>query len=776
MRNKIYVGDIILAPLDVGVVYQWISDTLQGTVSNNTDQVHDKGEVMKLAEMIHKKTGGNPFFMKMFLLALHSEGLITREGLLWKWDLEKIKQQRATDNVVNLMTHRIDQFSGTTEEVLKWASCMGNNFDFNKLSSVMHKSKATLMGELYPVLNAGMVIMLNDRFHFAHDRVQEACYARLSERERNVIHYSIGRNWRKLILENEERTDSGKSSMDAGKDMFEVVDHLNKGVGILWDTTAVEVLKELDQRPIGQQLEEMADFNLSMGKQAQDAAAYSSAINYFKAGVACALRLCETDSESWEKHHDIVYSLHSELATTYSLTADYESANRVIDLLLTKAKDKIELSTIYTLQILQENVYSNFEKSLEIGRLALHQFGIDLPPSNDPTIPEHITQEMQLIEQRIEELRNKETGEVDLSPLLFTPDVETQCLYKIIATLLVTAYLFDPIIFPLMASISTRVVLNRCVSSTTTTMFSYFAIVLSTREAFSLVHDFSEIILQCVREQFPLDYAEKCRTMHLYNIFVHHWFYPIRELIPSCHELTVIGLESGETTYATYVYSILCPIHMLVGNDIDHVVSDVEAGLTVAHKYKNHIIRELNTQILTEYRIMQGSKYSTDQAKVDKMEKEMYESTVNEFPRVQHLIFRVMIDFIIEEDYKGPGEELMTWAKTKYQKLLDIDPKLPFIVSMYLNAIIHYYESLTLIRILRALDSKDEKDCIDLATSINLRLQKNIKQLTRWSDLCPANFLNKLVLVQAEMSAYISKDGWAAIQLYEKYVYLNYYI
>jgi predicted ATPase len=761
MRAKLNTKEIILAPLSVDDVHRWVSDTLQGSGVNVThdDEMHD--DVRDLAEMVHKKTEGNPFFFKMFFMALHAEGAIVRDGRTWKWDLNKIRQQRATDNVVDLMTHRINQFTGATEQALNWASCMGNNLDFNKLALLMERPSSNLLDDLYPVLNAGMVIMLHDRLHFAHDRVQEATYARLDEHERHMIHYTIGRRWLQLI---ENQDDSNKSIV---KDMFEVVDQLNKGVAIFTDPTATDYIRALDNRSLGDQLEELAKLNFDMAKHAQEAAAYSSALNYLKAGVKCSTGLCNTEDESWEKHHDLIFSMQLDLATVYSLIADYESSNRVIEKLLQKAKTKTELSSIYTLQILQENVFSRFTESLQIGRIALKQFGIDLPPSDDPSVPQLVKVEIERIVKRLEELRCSDTGIVDISPLLVIPDTETQSLYTIIAVLLVTAYLQDQIIFPLMAAISVRVMLDTCVTSTSTTSFAYFAIVLEQYENYAVLQEFSDLVVQCMK-LFRQDHAEICRSTHLYNIFIHHWFRPIRELIPSSHEAMIMGVESGETTYATYVYSALCPIRLYVGDNIDNVLGDIEAGLSLAHKYKNHIIREIVTQILCVYRILQGSKYSRDQKKVDEMEENMINNTVAKLPRCQHLVFRLMLNFMFEDDYDSTtGQDAITYAKNKFHSLYEIDKLVAFISSMYHTAVLYFFESLTLLRIVRAL--RDSPNAGELKEQCYVRLERNKAKLKLFSNLCHDNFSNKLLLVEAEYAAYINNEGWSAMKLYEEY-------
>ena len=63
-----------------------------------------------LAELVHEKTAGNPFFVIQFLSALVDEGLMTFDhgAARWSWDLARIHAKGYTDNVVDLMVGQTD--------------------------------------------------------------------------------------------------------------------------------------------------------------------------------------------------------------------------------------------------------------------------------------------------------------------------------------------------------------------------------------------------------------------------------------------------------------------------------------------------------------------------------------------------------------------------------------------------------------------------------------------------------------------------------------------
>ena len=74
-----------------------------------------------LAQLVHEKTGGNPFFAIQFLTALAEEGLLAfdADAAAWIWDLARIRAKGYTDNVVDLMVGKLKRLSGTTQEALQ---------------------------------------------------------------------------------------------------------------------------------------------------------------------------------------------------------------------------------------------------------------------------------------------------------------------------------------------------------------------------------------------------------------------------------------------------------------------------------------------------------------------------------------------------------------------------------------------------------------------------------------------------------------------------------
>ena len=101
------VQDIVLTPLGRDDLGQLLADALHGEPERSAP----------LAELIHEKTTGNPFFAIQFISTLADEGLLTfdlGEGR-WAWDLRRIHAKDFTDNVVELMVGKLNRLPTETQ-------------------------------------------------------------------------------------------------------------------------------------------------------------------------------------------------------------------------------------------------------------------------------------------------------------------------------------------------------------------------------------------------------------------------------------------------------------------------------------------------------------------------------------------------------------------------------------------------------------------------------------------------------------------------------------
>ncbi|MFY0533156.1 ATP-binding protein [Nannocystis pusilla] len=204
------VVHIVLEPLRRVHLLELIHDSLQ---------VADGGT---LADAVLQKTGGNPFFVKQSMRHLHETKVLVFDPQAgWGWDLPRIARLESTDNVLSLMAETLRRLPPATQEVLRLASTIGNTFDLDVLNTVSERPPEETYGSLDRALADGLIVRDEGRYRFAHDKVQEAAYSLIPAGERPAFHYRIAR----LLL--------GKLDLDAGRNLFDVVNHLNSAGDLL---------------------------------------------------------------------------------------------------------------------------------------------------------------------------------------------------------------------------------------------------------------------------------------------------------------------------------------------------------------------------------------------------------------------------------------------------------------------------------------------------------------------------------------------------------------
>jgi PAS domain S-box-containing protein len=334
------IEEITLAPLASEHLGQLIADALRCEAER----------AAPLAQLVHEKSGGNPFFALQFMSALAEEGLLTfdHEAARWSWDLNRIHAKGYTDNVVDLMVGKLTRLPVETQAALQHLACLGNVAEITVLSIVHGTSEEEIHSDLWEAVHLELIVRVEGVYRFAHDRVQEAAYSLIPVEQRAAAHLRIGR----LLAAHTppERREEA---------IFEIVNQLNRGAGLI---TA------RDER------EQLAELNLTAGKRAKASTAYASALTYLIAGEA----LLEEDS--WERRHELTFALELNRAECEFLTSARVEAEQRLAALSSRAATMVERATVACLRADLYMTLDQGSRAVTVGLDYLRHLGIDWSP------------------------------------------------------------------------------------------------------------------------------------------------------------------------------------------------------------------------------------------------------------------------------------------------------------------------------------------------------------------------------------------------------------
>ncbi len=321
-------------------------------------------EAKPLAEVLVRKTGGNPFFVSQFLTVLSEKELIrySPEEKRWIWDPAAIEFLAVTENVVDLLVDRLHRFSAETRRLLGLAACIGNTFDLESLERISGSGSGELYENLLPALEIGLILGFSQApqldnptagasaesgsYKFLHDRVQQAAYALIAQKEKQPVHLQIGQTLLKQYA-------PGKSE-DL---LFDIVHHLN---------LARRVKDKWKERS------HLAELNLEAGRQARVASAFEQALEYFTIGLDLL------GAAAWKRQYPLALSLHEAATEMSSLCGRFDLMEKLAGAVKDNAREDPDLVNVYRCRIQAYTTRGELKKAQETGAEILEKLGYQL--------------------------------------------------------------------------------------------------------------------------------------------------------------------------------------------------------------------------------------------------------------------------------------------------------------------------------------------------------------------------------------------------------------
>jgi PAS domain S-box-containing protein len=701
-RGVANVQQIALGPLTIEDVARILTDALQSTPPT----------VTPLAQLVHEKTGGNPFFAVQFIRALGEDRLIAfdRSKRGWTWDLDLVHAKGFSNNIVDFMVEEFERLPIETQDAVQQLACLGDRADIDQVRLIYANPEESL-GHLREAVRSGLLLSSDRGYRFLHDRVHEAAYCSIPEGDRGAAHLRIGRFLAARI-----------SPEEIESKVFDIVNQMNRGRHLLTSR---------------KERERLATLNLSAGLRAKAATAYDTATRYFFIGSSLLM------NDSAEGCPQLVFDLDLNLAECEFLTG---KANPAEARLIALSQRTATLANLGCIVVVQASLYTHLgkvDRAVEICLQYLRRLGIVLPAHPKS---EEVRQEYERLCQRING-RSIESL-IDLPQMV---DDECRRVMKIMTALLVPANLFDGGLMDL--AVIRIAILSLEHGNTDESCFAYVTLSMIVGPRFGDYrrgYDFGHLSLQLV-EKLGLE-RFKCQVYESFGLLVAPWQTHRRDSYAFAVRACEFGAKVGELTWSSYAWWSRATIRLDCGDPLDEVQRDAEAALEFAKKANFQLAMELNIAQLRLIRSLRGLTRKFGTFDDDEFEESLGERYLNANPSLAHAtisywILKLQARFC-SEDYASALA-----AAANIERMPELE------VPSFRCVNFHFYAALA-----RAA-SLDSLPIPDRASQLSAILSHH-RKLSMWSETCPANFANLAALVGAEI-ARIEGRTLDAERLYE---------
>ncbi|MDB5578449.1 MAG: multi-sensor signal transduction multi-kinase, partial [Bradyrhizobium sp.] len=699
------VQEIVLAPLGLADIGELVSDALHCEPEN----------ARPLAQLVHQKTGGNPFFAIQFFTALAEGGLLAFDPITraWRWNVDRIRAVSYTDNVVDLMTAKLKRLSSTTQEALKQFACLGNVAPIATLALVHGETEEDIHGALWEAVHAGLVFREDNAYRFLHDRIQQTAYSLIPDEQRSDVHLRIGR----ALL-------ASLTADELAEHLFDVANQLNRGA---------TRLIERDEKAL------VAAIELRAGRKAKASAAYASANVYLAAGMALL------DETYWASQYELMFSLRLECEACEFLTGQFDTAEQLLAELLQHAASKVDRAAVYHQKILLHTVKSENAQAVDTALACLRVFGIDL--AAHPT-PEQVQAEQETVWQILDGRPIESLIEL---PLMTDP--ELQAAMQVLSTLIAPAYFTDPNLFRLLLCRMVNVSIQHGMCGASTHGCAHLGIILGpVFHRYSDGYLFGKLACDLVDKHGFVVYRGKAHYAMGTTAF---WTQPMTTAIDFTRSSFHAAIETGDLTAACYDMFHICSLLFLRNDPLDAVWRESEMALDFAREASFgdivDIIRSQQRFIAT----MQGRTANFSTFSDSQFDEAAFEAQLTADRMALKIcwywILKLMARFL-----SGDYAEALA-AADKAKALLWTSSHRVQVFEYF------YYTALTVAALYENATADKQNRWRELLTA-------HLGQLREWADNYAPTFADKHALVSAEIARLEGRDA-DAMRLYEEAIH-----
>ena len=454
---------IPLAPLPEAALCQLLGDMLQTG--------HDAA--VPLANLVFRKTAGNPFFVTQFVTALADERMLAFDPVdrRWRWDLARIDAKGYTDNVAELMIDKLARLPAAAQAALQRLACLGAGTTQATLVSVCDQPPAQTHAALSAAVSAGLVLRAGGTITFTHDRVQEAVYLSMPTATRAALHLQIGR----LLI-------ADKTPVDIENAIFSIVSQFNRAAT---DATVEDDAASAGDGRIADDRALLCQLNFLAGKKAKAAIAYATARSFLDRAFALL------PADAWRASYPDSFAISLALSECEYLVGNFQRAEELAGLILVNVQSKRDRASVYRLRTQLYQMAGSYDDALATMSEAAGLFDVVFP-ADGPDMETAIKAESQEIAAL---LRGRRILDFADAPLL--ADANLQTVVALLVETIPAAYLTRPDYFAFITAKVTQLSMRFGATEDACFGYSTYGMALLSRHSdIGTAFEFSELALK----------------------------------------------------------------------------------------------------------------------------------------------------------------------------------------------------------------------------------------------------------------------------------------
>ena len=677
---------IRLAPLQLENVAALVQDTLAAPAP-------------PLSELIFAKTEGNPFFVRQFFQSLYDNHAVRFDAAArqWTYEMPRLLAMQLTDNVAALLLEKITRLPERIRQTLRIASCLGFRFDLPTLAAICREPVADVASDMRTANAEGIVIALSAEqeeaeYQFAHDHLRQAAHAELADAQKPALHLDIARRLHDRLSENERE-----------ERLFELVEHWNAAASELTD---------------GAEKQRLAELNLRAGRKAKASAAYQAAISYYSAGIAM------TDAADWESRRALMFALHDELAEAAHLGSDPAIMTQAISVARSHARNRLETVRSHETEMIANMAQGRIPDAVRVGLAALREFGLEFP--EQPTQDDFVRQYGAIRAA----LAGRNPMELTALPAMTNP--EGLAALRLLVAVYAPTFFCRPDLIPHIIMQQAALSLQYGNAPLSPLGYATFGLLLcGPLQEYELGYQFGQLAAELVKD--PASAAIRTHTTQMLALAVLPWHVSLHACIVMLRENYEAGMALGDAMYAMYSANTALFYGYWGGIPLEMLMAECQTYLRAAaqHPYVLERIKFAAAMIAC----MRGDDADPAHSTVDLFSERMsvapFEASHDAGMQFLFYLNKMYVAFLFAQ----PEESL------RYADM--VRELLPSSIGIYVYPLSFFYDALIQVAAYHLLAPEQQQ----LAQE---RIAAALQQLTRWAELCPANFAHKHALVQAE--------------------------